>query len=376
MPEFMTYADSGPNYDDMDPYKIKATRAALLTGNNAVRLGFEDVPWSRGESCYLMKAPWGYLAHVEEGLGTKNIVADAMYQLMLVGKLSHGYDHSFYRHVAQCTVAMIVNDMLTLGALPVSIAMHLAVAESKWLTDGLRVDELIDGWKQACDLSGAVWAGGETPTLRDLVMPKRIILSGSALGVIIPKERVIKPNIQHGDSIILLGSSGIHANGLTLARDIAKKLPKGYRTPVGKSTYGEELLKPTIIYRQFIENCLKNRIGIHYAVNITGHGWRKLMRAVEPFVYVIDRIPEPQPIFGFIQEHGPVTDEEMYGNYNMGAGFAVFVRPDVAPIVLRIADKYGYSALQAGYVDKRGGEKKLIIRPKNLEYEGSSLAVR
>jgi phosphoribosylformylglycinamidine cyclo-ligase len=305
---------------------------------------------------------------VEEGLGTKDLVADAMYRL--TGK-------SYYDHIAQCTVAMIVNDMITLGALPLAVAMHLAVGVSSWFSDEKRCGDLIDGWKKACELARCAWGGGETPTLKDIVHPDTVVLSGSAVGVVKPKSRLINAaNIQPGDAIIIIGSSGIHANGLTLAREIAGKLPKGYFTKLSDGRlYGEALLDPTMIYVPLVEDCFNEGVEIHYAVNITGHGWRKLMRATQPFAYVIDHIPVPHPVFSFIQEHGPVDDQEAYANLNMGAGFALYVRDSDVKKVLTIAPLLGLSAMRAGTVEP-SKVKKVIIHPLGLEYLGSTLGVR
>jgi len=206
------------------------------------------------------------------------------------------------------------------------------------------------------------------------VVPGTVVLSGSAMGLVKPKERRIEAkNIQAGDAIIILPSSGIHANGLTLAREIADKLPEGYLTELDDGrTYGDALLDPTRIYVQEIEAVLDAGISIHYTANITGHGWRKLMRAVEPFVYTVERVPEPQPVFRFIAEHGPVEQSEMYGNYNMGAGFALYVgQQDVGRILELCPD-----AIVAGSIDKRGEQKKVTILPEGLEYDSSTLGVR
>lgn len=366
----MTYKGSGVDYDAMDPFKRLAQLAGRETAANITRLAdgeFQEFESSRGESVYLIEAAKSYFAHVEEGLGTKNLVADAMYPLS--GK-------SYYDHVAQDTVAMIVNDMITLGALPLSVAMHLAVGDSDWFADEGRSQDLVEGWKKACHLARCIWGGGETPTLKDVVLPETIVLSGSAIGIVKPKERLISAtNIQHGDAIVLVGSSGIHANGLTLARRIAEQLTDGYLTRLDDGRrYGEALLDPTHIYVAVVEDCLDRGVAIHYAVNVTGHGWRKLMRAVKPFVYVVERVPEPHPVFNFIQERGRVTDEEMYGNYNMGAGFALFVPAEDVVSTKAVAKQLGFEALEAGYIEKRGEEKKVIIEPKGLVYD--SLGVR
>lgn len=371
MVEKMTYAGVGVDYDAMDPFKRVAQLAGRETAANIIRLNngeFHELEMSRGESAYLIEAAKSFFAHVEEGLGTKNLVADAMYRL--TGK-------SYYDHIAQCAVAMIVNDMITLGALPLSVAMHLAVGDSEWFKDEKRCRDLVEGWKKACNLARCVWGGGETSTLKGVVVPEAVVLSGSAIGLIKPKERLITAeNIQDGDAIILVESSGIHANDLTIARKIAEKLPEGYLTRLDDGrTYGETLLDPTHIYVGLIEDCLSRGINIHYTVNITGHGWRKLMRAPQSFMYVIQFLPKQLPIFDFLQKHGPVDDREAYGNFNMGAGSALYVSQWDAGKVREVAEHLGLVALLAGHIE-RSAEKKVVIKPKNLEYLGSTLGVR
>jgi len=365
----MTYAGTGVDYGAMDPFKRDCQLAAIQTAGNIAGWGggsYREVESSRGESAYLIETPWGYIAHVEEGLGTKNLVADAMYAL--TGK-------SYYDQIAQDTVAMIVNDIITLGALPLTTAMHLAVGTSDWFNDNNRTGDLIRGWKNACDLARCTWGGGETPTLKGIVVPETVLLSGSATGVVQPKEHLIAGPIQHGDAIVIIESSGIHANGLTLARKIADKLPEGYLTRLfdGRN-YGETLLDPTHIYVGLVEDCFDFGVDIHYAVNVTGHGWRKLMRATQPFTYVIDTLPTQLPIFDFIQQHGPVDDKEAYGNLNMGAGFALYVSEVDALKVIEVAEKLGLRAFVAGHIEE--GDKKVVIKPKGLEYAGETLAVR
>ena len=114
---------------------------------------------------------------------------------------------------------------------------------------------------------------------------------------------------------------------------------------------------------------------ILYAVNITGHGWRKLMRATEPFEYVIHTLPYQQPIFDFIQTHGPVEELEMYSNYNMGVGFALFVNSDSAEEILAYIQSLGFRAHQAGYI-RKSDQKRVIIEPKGIVFEADTLQVR
>lgn len=364
----LTYAGAGVDYEAMDPFKRMAQLAGKETADNLKRFLFLEVEWSRGESVYLIETADSYLAHVEEGLGTKNLVADAMY--ILTGK-------TYYDNIGQCTVAMIVNDMITLGASPLSVAMHLAVGTSDWFSNEKRCQDLVEGWRKACQLARCVWGCGETPTLKGVIIPGTVVLSGSAIGIIKPKERLIRANIQPGDAIILVASSGIHANGLTLARKIADQFPDGYLAKLSDGrTYGEALIDPTVIYVPLIEDCLNAGVEIHYAINITGHGWRKLMRATQPFIYVIERIPEPQPVFAFMQERGPIDDKEAYANLNMGAGFALYVPEKEVERVIQIAKQNDMDAFKAGYIEQSETDKKVIIKPKQLEYSGSTLGVR
>ncbi len=366
--ERITYAGSGVDYGVLDPFKRRAQIAGRSTADVLRRLGVSEVEMSRGESAYLVETPDSFIAHVEEGLGTKNLVADAMYRLVP--------GRSYYDHIAQDAVAMIVNDMITLGALPVAVAMHLGVGSSDWFKDESRAADLIEGWRKACELARCAWGGGETPTLNGVVERATAVLAGSAIGLIKPKDRLIAANIQAGDAIVIFESSGIHANGLTLARAVAERAPNGYLTPLRDGRpYGDALLDPTHIYVGAVEDCLDRGVDIHYAVNVTGHGWRKLMRARESFAYLVDTVPVPQPVFEFIQSVGNVDDAEAYGNLNMGAGFAIYLPEKDVPTVLDVVKGFPFAALRAGHIETSPA-KRVLIAPKGLEYSSDTLAVR
>src|SRR5690606_24527930 len=260
----VTYEQAGVNYEPLDAFKRACQQAAATTTGALTAHGLLEPSGVRGESAYLIEDEDQYLAHVEEGLGTKNLVADAM--LELTGR-------SFYRNVGIDTVATIVNDLITVGAVPISVAMHAAVGDSDWFAQGTRAADLAQGFAEACQRSGAVWGGGETPALKGIVEPKSIVLAGSALGRIKPKPLRIRGNIKDGDAIIFLASSGVQTNGLTLCRSIAEKLPQGYLTqlPDGRS-YGEHLLDPSVIYVDIIRTLQQEQIAIGYAAHLTGHG--------------------------------------------------------------------------------------------------------
>lgn len=366
----LSYESSGVNYDQLDAFKRACQRAAKTTAPALEAHGYAEPASTRGESAYLMEAEDHYLAHVEEGLGTKNLVADAVYAQ--TGK-------NFYREIAIDTVATIVNDLITCGALPISVAMHAAVGESEWFSDATRMQALVDGWAKGCVKAGAVWGGGETPTLRGVVEKQAIVLAGSAIGKISPKSLRIVGDVRDGDSIIFLASSGVQTNGLSLCRLIASKLPQGYQTHIGhrdSRTFGEALLAPSVIYVDFVRECQQRGLKLNYVSHVTGHGWRKLMRLDEPFVYEITAPREPLPLFKFLQDAGPITEREMYATFNQGVGFAAYVSPEIADEVVGAARATGYDAWIAGRVKKEGTRKAVVIPSLNLAYDGSTLQVR
>jgi len=364
----MRYQDAGVNYDILDKFKRACQTAALGTSDNLKRHGLTEPPFIRGESAYLMEAPDLYYAHVEEALGTKILVADAMYKI--TGK-------SFYRNAAIDDVSTIVNDLCSVGALPVSVAMYAAVGDSEYFSDDKRAKDLADGFAEGCRLSGAVWSGGETQTLKGMVMPGTTILGGSAFGTIKPKENRIKGDIKDGDVIIFLASSGVQTNGLTLCRAIVDNMPDGYMTKLKDGrTYGEALLDPSIIYVNFISACHNAGINLHYASHMTGHGWRKLMRLDKPFVYRIDFVPPYQPVFDEILKTAELDLVEAYGTFNMGVGFAAYVDQKDAEHCIEIAKQNGYTAWQAGTVRKEKERKAVEIIPLGLTYGAETLHIR
>jgi len=175
----LSYESSGVRYGPLDEFKRTCQKAAQTTTDLLAGHGLAEPATVRGESAYLVEADDHFLAHVEEGLGTKNLVADAV-------QAEGG--RCFYRAIGIDTVATIANDLVTCGALPIAVAMHAAVGDSGWFADRHRAGELVAGFAEGCRKAGAVWGGGETPALRGLVEPGAIILAGSAVGRISPKS--------------------------------------------------------------------------------------------------------------------------------------------------------------------------------------------
>lgn len=359
----LNYKTAGVDYDVLDTFKRACQRAAAGTVANLARHSVTEPAGIRGESAYLVETPNEYLAHVEEALGTKILVADAMYKLT---------GQSFYRNVALDDVATIANDLCAVGALPISIAMYAGVGDNEYFADERRANDLAAGFGEGCRQAGAVWSGGETQTLKGMITPGTVVLGGSALGRISPKSLRIAGDVKDGDAIVFLASSGVQTNGLTLCRAIADRLSEGYLTKLSDGrSYGESLLDASVIYVSFVRACQQAGLPLHYAVHMTGHGWRKLMRLDAPFVYRVEKIGTPQPVFEAIK----LDAREMYGTYNMGVGFAVYVAPGDAVRCVELARQHGYTGWVAGTV-RAEGRKAVEIVPLGLTYAADTLHIR
>ena len=363
----LTYEDSGVDYDRIDPLKVLAQKAARTTGVNLEGAGVREVAASRGESAYVVDIGDAYLASITECLGTKALVADAVREVS---------DRTWYDQIAQDTIATAVNDIVTVGARPLSIHAYWAAGSSDWFDDEARMNDLVLGWKAACDVLGVAWGGGETPCLTGVVEAVRIDLAASCVGIIRPKPRLtLGEDLAAGDAIILLESSGIHANGLTLARKLAERLPDGYATVMADGRgYGEALLDPTVLYPPVTEAAFEAGINLHYIANITGHGWRKIMRHPGDFTYRITEVPPVPEVLRYIVDETRQTPEEAYGSLNMGAGFALFVSPGDAKEAVACSERCGVHAWEAGVVED--GPRQVVIESLALTLSGESLALR
>jgi phosphoribosylformylglycinamidine cyclo-ligase len=361
------YADAGVDYARIDPLKILAQQAAAATAGHLARLGLIEVAASRGESAYVVDCGEFYLASITECLGTKALVADAM--RAVTGR-------TYYDLIAQDTLAMAINDLITVGATPVSVHAYWAAGGSDWFADAERARDLVAGWKAACDACQVAWGGGETPALAGVVAPGRIDLAASCVGLVRPKSRLtLGEKLAVGDAIVLLASSGIHANGLSLARKLAEALPQGYATDLGDGTlFGEALLAPTVLYARVLEDLAAAGIVPHYCANVTGHGWRKLMRHPGRFTYRLHTLPAVPPVLRFMREKLPLDEREAYGNLNMGAGFAVYLPSGQAARAVEVAQGAGVAAWLAGTVEI--GDPQVVIEPLSLVYAADELRVR
>ena len=364
------YAQAGVDYGVIDPGKLLAQRTALATAKNLAPHGVQELEESRGESAYVLDLGDRLIATVTEALGTKNLVADAVAPLL---------GRSFYDAIARDTVATIVNDLITVGARPLCMTAYWGAGSSDWFENQGRLADLVRGWGAACDDAGCAWGGGETQVLKTMIEPGTVVLGGSAVGTIARREELLLGSrVAAGDRILIAPSTGIHTNGLTLARDLAARAPNGYRTLLpgdaqGRSL-GEALLDPTPLYARLVAALLDGGVELHYAVHVTGHGWRKLMRASQALSYVVEALPPIPPVLAYLVEAAGMKTAEAYGTFNMGAGFACYVTAKSAERAREIAALAGTPLLDAGHV--ASGPRRVVLEPLGLTFEGESLAIR
>jgi phosphoribosylformylglycinamidine cyclo-ligase len=363
----LDYQSAGVDYHRIDALKIRAQTAARATARHLAAHGAREIDSSRGESAYVIESHGVLLASIVECLGTKSLVADAM-------RAISGRTH--YDTIAQDTIAMAVNDLVSVGAAPLCLHAYWAAGSSDWFNDVPRMEDLVRGWQAACDTCAVSWGGGETPALGGVVVPSSIDLAASCIGIVPSRAHLtLGEGLLAGDAIVLLASSGIHANGVSLVRKLVESLPRGYATPLADGrAFGEAVLDPTVLYPPVLKALWAANILPHYCVNITGHGWRKLMRHAAAFTYRMHSLPAVPEVLAFMQREGRMGAREAYGSLNMGAGFALFVPQGQVAATIAAVRSTGLEAWACGVVEP--GPRRVIIEPLGIEYAADELALR
>ncbi|MBV8739106.1 MAG: phosphoribosylformylglycinamidine cyclo-ligase [Alphaproteobacteria bacterium] len=272
------------------------------------------------------------LAICTDGVGSKSIVAEMMKKYDTIG--------------IDC-VAMNVNDVICVGARPLSMVDYIAVGTADADMLGALAIGLAEGARQA----GISISGGEIAQLKDLVTGFDLV--GMAVGLVSLDRIIIGRDLAPGDIVIGIASSGIHSNGLTLARRAffeRGKFGVDHVFPALGAPLGEELLRPTLIYVPEVLDILARVPSVKALVNITGDGLLNLPRVAAKVGFELDNLPPTPPIFRLIEHYGEVDDPEMYEVFNMGIGFCVLAAErDCAPI-LAILQHHGRAAQVIGHV--------------------------
>ncbi len=322
--EKFSYAKAG-----VDIFQEERAVKALTSEIKFVRSGFGRPILTGHYASVLDFGDFG-LAITTDGVGSKIIVAEKLGKFDTIG--------------IDC-VAMNVNDLVAIGAEPIAMVDYIATFKP----DERVMSEIAKGLEAGCRIANVTLVGGETATLPDQL--KGWDLVGTAVGIVKKDCIITGERIQPGDVIFGIPSSGIHSNGLTLARKVIENAGYDYTDEFEKGrTIGEELLTPTRIYVKEILHVLRN-YEVHGLAHITGGGLLNLKR-LKRVKFVIDDPLPPHRIFEFIQELGNVDEDEMYRTFNMGMGFAIIMPKDEAKRLERSGDVDGKIV---GYIEEGVG---------------------
>jgi len=355
MSKFLSYEESGVSIDANDVMVDRISKSVAGThGPRVIALenGFAGLfRLDFNEKLFKKNYKNPVLIACTDGVGTKIMIAQAMNR---------------YDTVGIDLVAMSINDMIVLGAEPLFFLDYLAV--NKLVPS--QVAQMVEGVAAGCKMSDCALIGGETAEMPDIYRKDEFDMAGFAVGVV-EKNRIINgKNVEKGDVILGLASSGVHSNGYSLARNICfKKLklnPKDKIKELDNKAIGDVLLEPTKIYARSIVRLLskyKVKKVVHAMANITGGGLVGNVPRVLPknCNAVIKRSSWQVPaVFDYMQKNGPVEEDEMFRVFNMGIGFVMVVAPDFANSVAEKLSKYGETVYKLGTI--QSGSGKVILK--------------
>lgn len=294
------------------------------------------------------------LAISTDGVGTKILVAE------MLGK---------YDTIGIDCVAMNVNDIVCIGAEPIAMTDYVAVESA----DGNLLSQLAAGLRRGAELAHMSIPGGELAQVREMV--RGIDLVGTCVGTVAIDRVLTGAAVAPGDAIIGYASSGIHSNGLTMARDILigddRQRVHKHVEEFGR-TLGEELLEPTTIYVDLALRLLAE-VDARALTHITSDGFLNLARIDAKVGFEIEMLPEAPPVFEMIARTGGITAADMYLVYNMGVAFCAIVPEADAARAIAIGGACGIPAWRIGTCTA-DAEQRVHLAPPRLRSEDGHFA--
>src|SRR5256712_10557492 len=317
----MTYAKAGVNARHIhDTHKLLARRLESTFETRRGKVGWPIFPI--GHYAGLVDLGQGRVLSLHtDSVGTKVLVAQMMKKYNTIG--------------IDC-VAMCANDLICTGAEPVSFLDYMAMSRP----DRAIVEEVAIGLTKGAKEAGMAIVGGETAIVPELLAEGGgFDLVGFAAGFCRKRDLILGDRVQQGDVLVGVTSSGIHSNGLSLARKVLLKRYKLNETPPGLGrSLGRELLEPTRIYVKAVQEMIE-KVEVHGFAHITGGGaFLKLGRVIGQagLGAELDELPTPPEIFRLIRQVGRVRDTVMYRTFNMGVGLIVICPENPAERVIHV----------------------------------------
>lgn len=325
--EGITYASSGVDID------LKSRFIDLLVKELTYRR--KGKGRSQGRGHFTSAIPFGnfMLTLGTDGVGSKLLIARELGKWDTVG--------------IDC-VAMNANDTICIGAEPLALVDYVALP----FPDTEVASQIGRGLNKGAELANAEIVGGEVAVLKDMV--SEIDISASCLGVVRRDRMVTGSSIRQGNEIVGIASSGFHSNGYTLIRALMKETGTNLKQKVGSQSLGSILLRPTEIYVRAVLKAL-GRHNITGMANITGGGFRNLIRLKGKVRFQIDDMPRTPAVFNFISSLGSVKDSEMFQTFNMGVGFVIVTDKGEGDNLCSTLKAEGKRATVIGRVEKGSG---------------------
>ena len=246
-------------------------------------------------------------------------------------------------------VAMCVNDIACLGAEPLFFLDYFATGR----LDPQQARTILNGIGKGCELAGAALIGGETAEMPGMYQGEDYDLAGFCVGIVEKDQIIDGHQVQIGDYLIGIASTGLHSNGFSLVRHILEKNQIPLDTPFGNGSLGEVLLTPTQIYVSTLK-ALQKALPIHAIAHITGGGLIDNLPRILPShsQAAIDcKSWKWPPIFSWLQEQGQIDTQEMYHAFNLGVGIVICVNKRNLETALDILKATGDSAWVIGQVE-------------------------
>lgn len=336
----VTYSESGVDID------LEAVTVSKLASKLKSTLEYRDIITDSGHYAALVRLGDKAIAMSTDGVGSKILIAEMMNKYNTVG--------------IDC-IAMVVNDILCVGAEPIALVDYLAVEQP----DPERAEEIAEGLVTGAKESRISIIGGETASLPGII--KDFDLAGTGIGFVDVDKIITGEDIEAGDVLIGIESNGIHSNGYSLARkalfddggfSIDDKMPNC------DTTIGEELIRPTELYVKPIVALFKEEYEIYGLAHITGGGFTNLRRLKKGVGYNIYDLPEAPEIFKLIYQQN-VPLEEMYKVFNMGVGFVVITSENEAEKIMKTLKEY----CNCQIIGKVTDDEKITVKT----FEGSEV---
>lgn len=336
-PTSLSYKDAGVDIDAGEALVSRIKSVAKATTRPEVVGGL-------GGFGALCRIPQGYksplLVSGTDGVGTK---------------LKLALDLNWHDTIGQDLVAMCVNDLLVCGAEPLFFLDYYATAK----LDVDTAEAVIKGIGDGCLLANCALIGGETAEMPGMYHGDDYDLAGFCVGVVEESEVITGQNVQEGDVLLALGSSGVHSNGYSLVRKVIEIAKADITTEtLGDKTLAQLLMVPTKIYVKSI-GALQKALGntnIHAMAHITGGGLTENLPRVLPAELSaqinLDSWDLP-PIFAWLQQQGNIAQSEMLRTFNCGVGFVVVIPKDKANQAIEVLKEQGEHVWQIGQIVRR-----------------------